>query len=144
MEEKMKRNILKAIPYGLLKSFAVYLLLELFIPTFGNEISAVWSFRLSALAAIPFAVIYCLFESKQKSLKSILLFFTIGFVSYISGLSIVTLLSVLRVILMDSGDAYGAAGAMIIPSARYFTLVSFFFELVISVILYLKNKEHKE
>lgn len=140
----MKKNLLKAIPYGLIKSVAIYLLLELFIPTFGNEISAVWSFRLSALAAIPFAVIYCLFESKQKRLKSIFLFFLIGFVSYISGLSCITLLSVLRVILMHSGDAYGAAGAMIIPSVRYFTLVSFFFELVISVILYFKNKECKE
>lgn len=65
----MKRNVLKAIPYGFIKEIVITVLLELYLSSFARNISVGLEFGLSALAAIPFAAVYFILERREKTLN---------------------------------------------------------------------------
>ena len=137
----MKRNVLKVIPYGFIKGIVITVLLELYLSSFARNISVGLEFGLSALAAILFAAVYFILERKEKSFKSISLFFLLNLLSFVFGLAVITVLMILIPHgLIEFREANNADGLMLMLDLSYFIGISVVLELAVSVAVFLKNK----
>lgn len=137
----MKRNVLKAIPYGFIKGIVITVLLELYLSSFARNISVGLEFGLSALAAILFAAVYFILERKEKSFKSISLFFLLNLLSFVFGLAAITLLIILLPhSLIEFREINNADGLMLILDLSCFIGISLILELAVSAVVLLKNK----
>lgn len=137
----MKRNILKVIPYGFIKSIVITVLLELYLSSFARNISVGLEFGLSALAAIPFAAVFFILERREKSFKSISLFFLLNLLSFVFGLATITILIILLPhSLIEFREVNNADGLMLMLDLSYFIGISVILELAVSVAVFLKNK----
>ena len=137
----MKRNVLKAIPYGFIKGIVITVLLELYLSSFARNISVGLEFGLSALAAIPFAAVYFILERKEKSFKSIPLFFLLNLLSFVFSLAVIILLMIIiRHSLSEIVETNNADGLMLILDLSCFIGISLILELAVSAAVLLKNK----
>ncbi len=137
----MKRNILKAIPYGFIKGIVITVLFELYLSSFASNLSILQELFFPVLAAIPFAAVYFFIARKEKSFKSISIFFLINLLSFILGLAVITLLMILIPhSLIDFREANNADGLMLILDLSYFIGISLILELAVSAVVLLKNK----
>lgn len=137
----MKRNVLKAIPYGFIKGIVITVLLELYLSSFARNISVGLEFGLSALAAILFAAVYFILERKEKSFKSISLFFLLNLLSFVFGLAAITILIILLPhSLIEFREINNADGLMLILDLSCFIGISLILELAVSAVVLLKNK----
>lgn len=137
----MKRNVLKVIPYGFIKGIVITVLLELYLSSFARNISVGLEFGLSALAAIPFAAVYFILERKEKSFKSISLFFLLNLLSFVFGLAAITILIILLPhSLIEFREINNADGLMLILDLSCFIGISLILELAVSAVVLLKNK----
>ncbi len=137
----MKRNVLKVIPYGFIKGIVITVLLELYLSSFARNISVGLEFGLSALAAILFAAVYFILERKEKSFKSISLFFLLNLLSFVFGLAAITLLIILLPhSLIEFREINNADGLMLILDLSCFIGISLILELAVSAVVLLKNK----
>ncbi len=137
----MKRNVLKVIPYGFIKGIVITVLLELYLSSFARNISVGLEFGLSALAAILFAAVYFILERKEKSFKSISLFFLLNLLSFVFGLAAITILIILLPhSLIEFREINNADGLMLILDLSCFIGISLILELAVSAVVLLKNK----
>lgn len=137
----MKRNVLKAIPYGFIKGIVITVLLELYLSSFARNISVGLEFGLSALAAIPFAAAYFILERREKNFKSISLFFLLNLLSFVFGLAAITILIILLPhSLIEFREINNADGLMLILDLSCFIGISFILEFGISAVIFLNNK----
>ena len=121
----MKRNVLKVMSYGFIKGIVITVLLELYLSSFARNISVGLEFGLSTLAAILFAAVYFILERKEKSFKSISLFFLLNLLSFVFGLF---------------REINNADGLMLILDLSCFIGISFILEFGISAVIFLNNK----
>ena len=141
----MKRNVLKVIPYGFIKSIVITVLLELYLSSFARNISVGLVFGLSALAAIPFVVVYFFIIRKEKSIKSILLLFLLNLLTFIFGLAVIAMLMILIPhSLIEFREVNNADGLMLVLDLSYFIGISLIFELTVSAAIFLKNKGNQQ
>ena len=142
----MKRNILKAIPYGFIKSIVITVLLELYLSSFASNFSLLQELIFPVLAAIPLVAVYFFIIRKEKSIKSISLFFLLNLLSFVFGLATITILIILLPhSLIEFREVNNADGLMLILDLSYFIGISLIFELTVSVAIFLKNKgNHNE
>ncbi len=137
----MKKNLLKAIPYGLIKSIVITVLLELYFSSFASNFSILQELFFPILAAIPFVAVYFFIVRKEKSFKSISLFFLLNLLSFVFGLAVITILMILIPhSLMEFREVSNADGLMLILDLSYFIGISLIFELAVSAVVFLKNK----
>lgn len=137
----MKRNVLKVIPYGFIKGIVITVLLELYLSSFARNISVGLEFGLSALAAILFAAVYFILERREKSFKSISLFFLLNLLSFVFGLAAITILIILLPhSLIEFREINNADGLMLILDLSCFIGISLILELAVSAVVLLKNK----
>lgn len=137
----MKRNVLKVIPYGFIKGIVITVLLELYLSSFARNISVGLEFGLSTLAAILFAAVYFILERKEKSFKSISLFFLLNLLSFVFGLVAITILIILLPhSLIEFREINNADGLMLILDLSCFIGISLILELAVSAAVLLKNK----
>lgn len=137
----MKRNVLKVIPYGFIKGIVITVLLELYLSSFARNISVGLEFGLSSLAAIPFAAVYFILERREKSFKSISLFFLLNLLSFVFGLAAITILIILLPhSLIEFREINNADGLMLILDLSCFIGISLILELAVSAVVLLKNK----
>lgn len=137
----MKRNILKAIPYGFIKGIVITVLLELYLSSFANNLSVLQELFFPVLAAIPFAAVYFFIARKEKSFKSISLFFLLNLLSFVFGLAVITILMILIPHgLIEFREANNADGLMLVLDLSYFIGISLLLELAVSAAIFLKNK----
>lgn len=142
----MKRNILKVIPYGFIKSIVITVLLELYLSSFASNFSLLQELIFPVLAAIPFVAVYFFIIRKEKSIKSISLFFLLNLLSFVFGLATITILIILLPhSLIEFREVNNADGLMLILDLSYYIGISLIFELTVSVAIFLKNKgNHNE
>ena len=141
MEEKMKREFLKAIPYGFIKSIVITVLLELYLSSFASNLSVLQELFFPVLAAIPFVAVYFFIARKENSFKSISLFFLLNLLSFVFGLAVITVLMILIPYgLIEFREANNADGLMLMLDLSYFIGISVILELAVSVAVFLKNK----
>ncbi len=137
----MKRNILKAIPYGFIKSIVITVLLELYLSSFASNLSVLQELFFPVLAAIPFVAVYFFIIRKQKSIKSISLLFLLNLLSFILGLAVIAMLMILIPhSLIEFREVNNADGLMLVLDLSYFVGISFILEFGISAVIFLKNK----
>lgn len=137
----MKRNILKAIPYGFIKSIVITVLLELYLSSLASNLSVVQELFFPVLAAIPFVVVYFFIIRKEKSIKSILLLFLLNLLTFIFGLAVIAMLMILIPhSLIEFREVNNADGLMLVLDLSYFIGISLIFELTVSAAIFLKNK----
>ncbi len=137
----MKRNILKAIPYGFIKSIVITVLLELYLSSFASNLSVLQELFFPVLAAIPFVAVYFFIIRKQKSIKSISLLFLLNLLSFILGLAVIAMLMILIPhSLIEFREVNNADGVMLVLDLSYFIGISLIFELTVSAAIFLKNK----
>lgn len=137
----MKRNILKAIPYGFIKSIVITVLLELYLSSFASNLSVLQELFFPVLAAIPFVVVYFFIIRKEKSIKSISLLFLLNLLTFIFGLAVIAMLMILIPhSLIEFREVNNADGLMLVLDLSYFIGISLIFELTVSAAMFLKNK----
>lgn len=137
----MKRNVLKAIPYGFIKGIVITILLQFYLSSFARNISVGLEFVLSALATILFAAVYFILERKEKSFKSISLFFLLNLLSFVFSLAVIILLMIIiRHSFFEIVETNNADGLMLILDLSCFIGISFVLEFGISAVIFLKNK----
>lgn len=137
----MKRNILKVIPYGFIKSIVITVLLELYLSSFASNFSLLQELIFPVLAAIPFVAVYFFIIRKEKSIKSISLFFLLNLLSFVFGLAVITILIILLPhSLIEFREVNNADGLMLMLDSSYFIGISVILELAVSVAVFLKNK----
>lgn len=137
----MKRNVLKAIPYGFIKGIVITILLQFYLSSFARNISVGLEFGLSALATILFAAVYFILERKEKSFKSISLFFLLNLLSFVFSLAVIILLMIIiRHSFFEIVETNNADGLMLILDLSCFIGISFVLEFGISAVIFLKNK----
>ena len=125
----MKRNILKAIPYGFIKSIVITVLLELYLSSLASNLSVLQELFFPVLAAIPFVVVYFFIIRKEKSIKSILLLFLLNLLTFISGLAVIAMLMILIPhSLIEFREVNNADGLMLVLDLSYFIGISLIFE----------------
>ena len=137
----MKRNVLKAIPYGFIKGIVITILLQFYLSSFARNISVGLEFGLSALATILFAAVYFILERKEKSFKSISLFFLLNLLSFVFSLAVIILLMIIiRHSFFEIVETNNADGLMLILDLSCFIGISFILEFGISAVIFLNNK----
>ncbi len=137
----MKRNVLKAIPYGFIKSIVITVLLELYLSSLASNLSVLQELFFPVLAAIPFVVVYFFIIRKEKSIKSILLLFLLNPLTFIFGLAVIAMLMILIPhSLIEFREVNNADGLMLVLDLSYFIGISLIFELTVSAAIFLKNK----
>lgn len=137
----MKRNVLKAIPYGFIKSIVITVLLELYLSSLASNLSVLQELFFPVLAAIPFVVVYFFIIRKEKSIKSILLLFLLNLLTFIFGLAVIAMLMILIPhSLIEFREVNNADGLMLVLDLSYFIGISLILELVVSAVVLLKNK----
>lgn len=137
----MKRNVLKAIPYGFIKSIVITVLLELYLSSLASNLSVLQELFFPVLAAIPFVVVYFFIIRKEKSIKSILLLFLLNLLTFIFGLAVIAMLMILIPhSLIEFREVNNADGLMLVLDLSYFIGISLIFELTVSAAIFLKNK----
>ncbi len=137
----MKRNVLKAIPYGFIKSIVITVLLELYLSSLASNLSVLQELFFPVLAAIPFVVVYFFIIRKEKSIKSILLLFLLNLLTFIFGLAVIAMLMILIPhSLIEFREVNNADGLMLVLDLSYFIGISLIFELTVSAVVLLKNK----
>lgn len=137
----MKRNVLKAIPYGFIKSIVITVLLELYLSSLASNLSVLQELFFPVLAAIPFVVVYFFIIRKEKSVKSILLLFLLNLLTFIFGLAVIAMLMILIPhSLIEFREVNNADGLMLVLDLSYFIGISLIFELTVSAVVLLKNK----
>lgn len=137
----MKRNVLKAIPYGFIKSIVITVLLELYLSSLASNLSVLQELFFPVLAAIPFVVVYFFIIRKEKSIKSILLFFLLNLLSFVFSLAVIILLMIIiRHSFFEIGETNNADGLMLILDLSCFIGISLILELAVSAVVLLKNK----
>lgn len=137
----MKRNVLKAIPYGFIKSIVITVLLELYLSSLASNLSVLQELFFPVLAAIPFVVVYFFIIRKEKSIKSILLLFLLNLLTFIFGLAVIAMLMILIPhSLIEFREVNNADGLMLVLDLSYFIGISLIFELTVSAAIFLNNK----
>lgn len=137
----MKRNVLKAILYGFIKSIVITVLLELYLSSLASNLSVLQELFFPVLAAIPFVVVYFFIIRKEKSIKSILLLFLLNPLTFIFGLAVIAMLMILIPhSLIEFREVNNADGLMLVLDLSYFIGISLIFELTVSAAIFLKNK----
>ncbi len=137
----MKRNVLKAIPYGFIKSIVITVLLELYLSSLASNLSVLQELFFPVLAAIPFVVVYFFIIRKEKSIKSILLLFLLNLLTFIFGLAVIAMLMILIPhSLIEFREVNNADGLMLVLDLSYFIGISLILELAVSAVVLLKNK----
>lgn len=137
----MKRNVLKAIPYGFIKSIVITVLLELYLSSLASNLSVLQELFFPVLAAIPFVVVYFFIIRKEKSIKSILLLFLLNLLTFIFGLAVIAMLMILIPhSLIEFREVNNADGLMLILDLSCFIGISLILELAVSAVVLLKNK----
>ena len=137
----MKRNVLKAIPYGFIKSIVITVLLELYLSSLASNLSVLQELFFPVLAAIPFVVVYFFIIRKEKSIKSILLLFLLNLLTFIFGLAVIAMLMILIPhSLIEFREVNNADGLMLVLDLSYFIGISLILELAVSAAIFLKNK----
>lgn len=137
----MKRNVLKAIPYGFIKSIVITVLLELYLSSLASNLSVLQELFFPVLAAIPFVVVYFFIIRKEKSIKSILLLFLLNLLTFIFGLAVIAMLMILIPhSLIEFREVNNADGLMLVLDLSYFIGISLILELAVSAVVLLKYK----